>query len=153
MTIKKSQKGFTLIELLVVVAIISLLAVLGVGNLVTSQRRARNVKRIADLRSIANAQEQLFSTTTPPEYDTNLLDGIDPVMPDPPAPPPGGITYNMSNPSGANNIRAFCLTTSAALELPRQDANCTGVCDCTADSNTNCTFTAGATHYCITNAQ
>jgi prepilin-type N-terminal cleavage/methylation domain-containing protein len=49
------QKGFTLIELLVVVGIIGLLATLAVVAFGSAQVRARDAKRVADVRGIVSA--------------------------------------------------------------------------------------------------
>lgn len=59
--IKKDKKGFTLIELLVVIAIIGLLSTLAVVALGNARQKARDAKRIADLKSIMTALE-LYNT-------------------------------------------------------------------------------------------
>jgi len=51
----QTKKGFTLIELLVVVAIIGLLATLGVIAFRDAQRKARDSKRLADIRLVVSA--------------------------------------------------------------------------------------------------
>ncbi|MFA6160876.1 MAG: type II secretion system protein [Patescibacteria group bacterium] len=54
----KTKKGFTLIELLVVVAIIGLLATLGVIAFRNAQQKARDTKRLGDMRSVTQAINQ-----------------------------------------------------------------------------------------------
>lgn len=54
---KSKNKGFTLIELLIVVAIIGLLATLAIVSLTSAQQRARDTKRVADIKSIQTALE------------------------------------------------------------------------------------------------
>lgn len=57
----KNKKGFTLIELLIVIAIIGLLATLAIVSLTTAQRKARDTKRVADVKSIQSALELYYS--------------------------------------------------------------------------------------------
>ncbi|EKD76564.1 MAG: hypothetical protein ACD_43C00058G0002 [uncultured bacterium] len=57
MKARKTNQGFTLIELLIVIAIIGLLATLAIVSLSTAQQKARDAKRIADLKQIQNAVE------------------------------------------------------------------------------------------------
>jgi len=55
--IKSLKLGFTLIELLVVMAILGILATVGFGQYRTSQKKARDGQRKADLGNIARAME------------------------------------------------------------------------------------------------
>jgi len=65
----KNKKGFTLIELLVVIAIIGLLSTLAVVSLSAARTRARDVKRLADLRNFQSALELYASDKgTYPKY-------------------------------------------------------------------------------------
>ena len=54
---RNHKKGFTLIELLVVIAIIGLLATIAVVSLNSSRARARDSKRVSDIRQIQTALE------------------------------------------------------------------------------------------------
>lgn len=58
---KNNKKGFTLIELLIVVAIIGLLATLAIISLTSAQAKARDAKRVADIKSIQNGMEMYYS--------------------------------------------------------------------------------------------
>ena len=58
---KKEKKGFTLIELLVVIAIIGLLATLSVVALNNARERARDSRRVSDIKQIQTALEMYFN--------------------------------------------------------------------------------------------
>ncbi|MGE5425829.1 MAG: type II secretion system protein [Bacillota bacterium] len=57
----KKKKGFTLIELLVVIAIIGLLSTLSVLALNSARARARDAKRIADIKQVQTALEMYYN--------------------------------------------------------------------------------------------
>ena len=59
---KKNKKGFTLIELLVVIAIIGLLATLSVIALNTARVKARDARRVSDIKQIQTALEMYFDS-------------------------------------------------------------------------------------------
>ena len=54
---KNNNKGFTLIELLVVIAIIGLLSTLAVVSLNSARVKARDARRMSDLKQISTAVE------------------------------------------------------------------------------------------------
>lgn len=54
------KKGFTLIELLIVIAIIGILATIGVGVLGISRAKSRDAKRVSDIQVIRAALEQYW---------------------------------------------------------------------------------------------
>ena len=58
---KKNKPGFTLIELLVVIAIIGLLATLSIVALNNARARARDAKRVADIKQVQTALELYYN--------------------------------------------------------------------------------------------
>lgn len=58
---KKNTRGFTLIELLVVIAIIGLLSTLAVVALNNARQKARDAKRVSDVKQIQTALELYFN--------------------------------------------------------------------------------------------
>ncbi len=55
------KRGFTLIELLVVMAILGILAVIGLGSFSSAQAKARDARRKSDLNGIAKALEVYYN--------------------------------------------------------------------------------------------
>ncbi|MBI4215560.1 MAG: type II secretion system protein [Parcubacteria group bacterium] len=65
-----SRKGFTLVELLIVVSIIGLLSTLSFVALGSARVKARDAKRLSDVRNIQSALELYFSDNNAyPESD------------------------------------------------------------------------------------
>ena len=58
---KMNKKGFTLIELIVVIAIIGLLSTLAVVALGSARTKARDAKRLSDLKQLQTALELYFT--------------------------------------------------------------------------------------------
>lgn len=58
------QQGFTLFELLIVIAIIGILVSLGTASYTSAQKKSRDGRRQADLKSIQNAFEQYYADNT-----------------------------------------------------------------------------------------
>lgn len=56
----KAQKGFTLVELLVVIAIISLLSGIVLSSLNSARMKARDARRISEMRQIQLALEMYY---------------------------------------------------------------------------------------------
>jgi prepilin-type N-terminal cleavage/methylation domain-containing protein len=57
----KKHKGFTLVELLVVIAIIGLLSTLAVVSLNNARQKAREARKMSDLKQISTAMELYYS--------------------------------------------------------------------------------------------
>lgn len=58
----KKQKGFTLIELLVVIAIIGILATIVMVSLNTARSKARDARRVSDVRQIQLALQMYYDS-------------------------------------------------------------------------------------------
>ncbi len=61
---KMNEKGFTLIELLVVIAIIGLLSTLAVVSLGNARQKARDARRLSDLKQLQTALELYYTDQT-----------------------------------------------------------------------------------------
>ena len=123
---KNNKQGFTLIELLVVIAIIGLLSTLSILALNTARARARDVKRVADVKQIQTALEMYYNEFG--QYPTSITPGASigtgtnvylKVVPKPPIPSdnatacatdPQVYTYAVSNVAGAGTYTLqYCL--------------------------------------------
>ncbi len=69
------RKGFTLIELLVVISIIGLLSSVVLASLNTSRQKARDSKRISQIKEIQKALELYFAKYDSYPYGANITDG------------------------------------------------------------------------------
>lgn len=70
----KKEGGFTLLELLVVIGIIGLLASILVVNLTSARKRARDTKRIGDIRNLQTAAEDYYGKNG--KYPTLISDMV-----------------------------------------------------------------------------
>lgn len=78
-----NRKGFTLIELLVVVSIIGLLSTLSVIALNNARAKARDARRVSDIKQIQTALELYFNDNN--AYPATVVSGS--------AIASGGVTY------------------------------------------------------------
>ena len=69
------KKGFTLIELLVVIAIIALLSTLSVVALNSARVKARDTRRVSDIKQIRTALEMYFDAKLEYPPSNNDLGG------------------------------------------------------------------------------
>ena len=111
---KSTKKGFTLIELLVVIAIIGLLSTLSIVALNQARIRARDARRVADIKQIQTALEMYFNeaslypttvnSSTPIATNSAIFLAIPPLAP---TPQDGTCTVN-------NNTYVYAATSSNA---------------------------------------
>src|SRR5205809_311042 len=81
--LKKNLRGFTLIELLVVIAIIGLLATIIVNPIQNARKKARDAKKVAELKAVETALEQ-YADANQGQYPANptvLAPQFIPVLP------------------------------------------------------------------------
>lgn len=129
MSLIKSQKsGFTLIELLVVIAIIGMLASIVLVSLGPARARARDAKRVVDIRQISLAMEMCYgdaacNTVNDSTYKTIVADAsgrltttaIGTYMPVIPSDPGGGVSLCTTPVSTIETAAgAYCGFTTAA---------------------------------------
>ncbi|KKW21376.1 MAG: hypothetical protein UY64_C0022G0001 [Parcubacteria group bacterium GW2011_GWA1_51_12] len=102
--------GFTLIELIVVIAIIGLLSSIVLTSLTRARQKARDARRVADIRQIRNALE-LFATSNNGEYaDTIAVLASDKFMPVEPKDPSTAASYPYDN--YTDSTRGACVVAS-----------------------------------------
>jgi len=98
----KKQRGFTLIELLVVIAIIGLLSTLAVVALNNARQKARDARRVSDIKQVQTALELYYNdengypaTGTADSGDTltGPTSGVTYMSIIPSNPAPGGTAY------------------------------------------------------------
>ncbi len=72
----KLSKAFTLIELLVVIAIIGILSSVVLASLENARARARDARRMSDIRQIQNALELYYQTNNRYPFDLNTTHNV-----------------------------------------------------------------------------
>jgi len=134
MTKMTKQKGFTLIELLVVIAIIGILSSVVLASLNSARAKARDAKRISDIKQIQLALEMYYD-----EHDgvypaaisnTELTDdGYLSVVPKDPGPAGGNYLYaGLGSTSCLSYHLGATLETSNTVLDSDKDANAGTAC-------------------------
>ena len=133
----RKQKGFTLIELLVVIAIIGLLSTLAIVSLNTARAKARDAKRVADVRQMATILA--MEATTDENAALLLVDNLT-------ACDNGTLTTLCANPNQVSQFSKFIdpSNNSTACDITAA----VGAIDCDGVGGSTCAYTvvtAGAT--------
>jgi len=137
--------AFTLFELLVSISIIGIMVALATVSYSAAQRKARDVRRIQDMKAVQVAAEQYYSLSGG-NYPTNFTEGdswtIDgnKVLSSFPSDPKNDSTYNYSDNCNAIGTSSYCCC--ARMENPT-----------TGNSNDNCAFGTTTTHFCVKSRQ
>lgn len=132
------SKGFTLIELLVVIAIIAIITSIGVANLITAQKQARDAARREIIGNVQSAFEQYYAEAgvyPVGSYGLAFENGVAPTDPRPDSTP---ILWEVDPDS-------YCVC--ATLE------NSAGNADEPTAGSTTCNWLAEGTYYCAQNQQ
>lgn len=66
--VRRNKAGFTLIELLVVIAIIGILASMTLASLNSARLKARDARRVADIKELQIALELYYNSQSVPQY-------------------------------------------------------------------------------------
>ena len=130
------KRGFTLIELLVSIAIVAIITSIGVANLITAQKQARDAARHEIIGNIQSAFEQYYAqlgaypTADPGAAFENNIAPSDPKEALTP------LTWNI-------DATTYCVC--ATLENGTGNAN--------VPASTVCTWDSLGTYYCAQNKQ
>lgn len=141
------NSGFTLFELLVSISIIAILTALASVSFSVAQKKARDSRRMEDMKMIQSAAEQYYSLNTY-AYPLTYTAGTKWTA-------PGGQVVLESVPSDPKNTAPYVYACGAG------GCDATKYCYCAqventgaANSDNNCDFGAVAkTHFCVKNQQ
>lgn len=133
-----SKKGFTLFELLVSISIIGILTALISFSFSAAQRKARDSRRMQDMKAVQSAAEQYYglnsysyplSTTTPWVVNSQTVLEIYP-----------------TDPKSGSYVSSFSATAYCVCALLENTTSGNA-------SNSTCTFAAGGSYFCVKNQQ
>jgi len=140
------KNGFTLFELLVSISIIGIMTALVSVAYSGAQKKARDARRVEDIKSIQTAAEQYYSQNSyvyPADNTTPWAGGgqnILEVFPSDPKPSPY-VDYTYTHPDGTNTTYCSCATVENT-----SNGNATAAC-------TFATPSASTTLFCAKNQQ
>jgi len=138
------KKGFTLIEMLIVIAIIGILASMVIVSLGPSQAKARDAKRMSDLRQIQNMLEIYYTANGGyPKQDSSVpisnikdsLNNLQATQGIPTTDPSGNPYCYESTGTLANGAAGYSIGTQ--LEISSSSNSCMSSCSGSNGNTTN----------------
>ena len=152
---RKNQKGFTLIELLVVIAIIGVLSTIVLVSLNTARQKARDVRRVSDMRQVALGLEMYYDSNTDTGYPGTVAVESWAVMDT--ALEGGGFITSVPTEPGTNDAYQYWVAgdkQSYVLMAILEDDNHSALDDdvdggAAVNLGCDCVDTAGSPKYCI----
>ncbi len=116
------KNGFSLIELLIVIALIAILTAIATASYTTMQKKARDSRRVSDLKAVQQGIEQSFADTQSyPSGDGCVIDTM--YLPDNyPFDPKTKEGYSMSCP----DTTSYCVCATLEVESGNSASNCDG---------------------------
>ncbi len=139
LSVNKAKLGFTLIELLVVIAIIGIVMSIGVANLITAQKQARDANRRQIIHNVQTAFEQYYASTGSYPSSNNVGNAFD--NGSAPTDPKNSGTYTINYSNTSTSAYCVCAT------LEGGGGNSSGA------TGTTCAWVDGGDYYCAQNKQ
>jgi prepilin-type N-terminal cleavage/methylation domain-containing protein len=143
------SKGFTLLELLIVISIIGILVTIAAASYQSAQIKARNSRRMGDMKAVQNAAEEYYSANSavyPADTNTASWNNANSTtlpqgFPTDPKPAPYVQYIYTQLPVAGPPYTGYCAC--ATMEGSSGNSNVT---DCSA-------FVANGSNYCVKNLQ
>lgn len=122
------KRAFSLIELLIVIALIAILTAIATASYSTMQKKARDSRRIEDVKSIQNAYEQYFSdnNSTYPAGDGCVI-GENYLPNGYPLDPKSGSPYFLDDTTTCPGGFSYCFCAELEIESGNSANSCDGI--------------------------